>query len=135
MIIEVDLMYYAIDYKRFNAHLICDLILHRLQWMQQHLGPDSLACINIRDFAETMRHYPNRVFKIVNFVSNLKPELRPFALLYEELGKYLTEVYKVLLIENEDEEEKEELGGNQLPQYKESVMCSLGLIQAELRRV
>merc|ERR1712180_315232 len=91
VIIELDLLYYNIDYKVFNAEAMCDLVIQRLQWIQENLGADSLACINIRDFAEAMKYYPNRVFKIVNFVSSLKPPLRPFAILYEELGKYLPE--------------------------------------------
>ena len=38
VIIEMDLTYYAIDYKIFNANVMCDLLLKRLEWIHENLG-------------------------------------------------------------------------------------------------
>jgi len=91
VVIELDLVYHGIDYKKFNARAMCSLLMKRLEWIGEHLGENSLTCINIRDFSDAMKFHPSRVFKIVRFISTLQPPLRPFAILYEELGKYLPE--------------------------------------------
>lgn len=91
VIMEVDLQYHGIDYTVFNARKICNLLLDRLRWIKQNLGPNSLTFINFRDFSDCMKMYPMRVFKLVNFISSLSPEERPFGILYEELGKYFPE--------------------------------------------
>jgi len=38
-----------------------------------------------------MMKKPKRIFKVVNYLSSLPPNERPFGLMYEETGKYLPE--------------------------------------------
>ena len=91
IVIEADLVYKAIDYKKFNAKKMCELFSHRMKWIRENLSKDSFIFINLRDLPNAMRHRPKRVFKIVNYLSSLPPKERPFGIVFEEQGKYLPE--------------------------------------------
>lgn len=90
-IIEADLVYRGIDYKKFNVENICELMLQRMRWVRENLSKDSRIFFNLRDFSDAMKMKPKRVFKLVHYLSSLPPEERPFGLLYEEGGKNLPE--------------------------------------------
>ncbi len=91
VIIEMDLVYSAIDYTKFNAKEICKLFSKRFQWIRENLASDSRILINLRDMPDAMMRKPRRVFKIVNYLSSLPPAERPFGIVFEESGKYLPE--------------------------------------------
>ena len=91
IIIEADLVYQAIDYTKFNAKKICELFSHRFQWIRENLSKDSNIFINLRDLPDCMMRKPRRVFKIVNYLSSLPANERPFGIVFEEQGKYLPE--------------------------------------------
>jgi len=91
VILEMDLTYHGIDYRKFKLRQIKNLMRERLQWMKNELGQDAKAFINIRDFYDAMRKRPKRVLRFVRFLSRLSPSIRPFALLVEESGRNLPE--------------------------------------------
>ena len=84
---EIDLVYHGIDYKVFNAKRMCALLLERLKWIYANLAPDSKVFINLRDFSDCMNFYPARVFRLVDFIGRISKEIRPFGIMYEDLGK------------------------------------------------
>ena len=90
-IIELDLVWAGIDYKKFKVAAINRLLSERLAWCRENLSKDSKIFINIRDLPAGMATKPKRVFKVVNYLSSLPPNERPFGLLFEESGKYLPE--------------------------------------------
>ena len=90
-IVEADLVYQRIDYKKFKVENICELLLQRMKWVRENLSKDSRIFINLRDFFDAMKMKPKRVLKVVHYLSSLPPEERPFGLLYEESGKDLPE--------------------------------------------
>ena len=92
-IIEFDLVYKGIDYKKFKVRNICELMKKRMDWCRSDDGlhKDSKILFNIRDFSDAMRLKPKRVLKVVNFLSSLPEDERPFAIIYEESGKNLPE--------------------------------------------
>jgi len=91
IIIEADLVYKAIDYKKFNGKKICELFSHRFKWIRENLSRDSLIFINLRDLPDCMMRKPRRVFKVINYLSSLPADERPFGIVFEEQGKYLPE--------------------------------------------
>ena len=90
-IIEMDLVYNGIDYKVFTVKKICKHLEKLIKWCHSNLAEDSRVLINLRDLPDAMMKRPRRVFKIVNFLSSLPHNLRPFALITEESGKYFPE--------------------------------------------
>ena len=90
-IIEIDLVYQGIDYKKFKVKAICDLLKKRMDWCRSKLHKHSKVLFNIRDFSDAMRLKPKRVLKVVKFLSSLPEDERPFAIIYEESGKNLPE--------------------------------------------
>eukprot|EP00794_Sanderia_malayensis_P011795 gene11795-13015_t len=91
VIIEMDLVYNGIDYTKFNAKSMCQLFSKRFQWIRENLASDARILINLRDLPDAMMRKPRRVFKIVNYLSSLPAEERPFGLVFEESGKYFPE--------------------------------------------
>ena len=91
VIMEMDMAYHGIDYKKFNLMQIKELLLQRLHWVKDNLGENSKTFFNIRDFYDAMEKCPNRVLKFVRYMSSLPENIRPFALLVEEFGKNLPE--------------------------------------------
>ena len=91
MIMEMDLVYYGINYEKFNAKNLCDLMGKRFKWIRENLSPDSRIFINIRDFSDCMLKHPRRLFYVVNYLSSLPENERVFGIAYEEGGKNLPE--------------------------------------------
>ena len=91
IIIEADLVYQAIDYTKFNAKKMCELFSHRFQWIRKNLSKDSRIFINLRDLPDAMMRKPRRALKMVNYLSSLPTNERPFGIIFEEQGKYLPE--------------------------------------------
>ena len=90
-IIEVDLVYNGIDYSVFDMDKICLLFSKWFKWIRDNLSHDSLILVNFRDLPDAIIRKPVRVFKLVNYLSSLPPNERPFGLIFEELGKYFPE--------------------------------------------
>jgi len=90
-ILEMDLIYHAIDYLKFGIKDFCHLIGQRMKWIRTNLAKDARIFINFRDFSDCMNTRPERVLEIVQFLSSLPDLQRPFGLLYEETGKFLPE--------------------------------------------
>ena len=90
-IIEMDLVYRGIDYKKFKVKAINDLLQQRLRWIRKHLAKDAKVFINFRDLPDGMVKKPKRIFKVIRFLSSLPKDERPFGLVTEESGKYLPE--------------------------------------------
>lgn len=90
-IIEMDLVYRGIDYKKFKVEAINDLLQKRLRWIRKNLDKDAKVFINFRDLPDGMVKKPKRIFKVIRFLSSLPKEERPFGLVTEESGKYLPE--------------------------------------------
>ena len=89
-IIEVDLVCSGIDYKKFPPEDINKLLSDRMRWVRENLSKDSRIFINLRDFPDSMRRKPERIFQVVHYLSSLPPSERPFGLMYEEpTGKSL----------------------------------------------
>ncbi|KAL9969057.1 hypothetical protein ACROYT_G021222 [Oculina patagonica] len=91
VIIEMDLVYKGIDYKKFKVEKINELLSERLAWIGENLSQDSKIFINLRDLPDGLIKKPKRIFKVIRYLSSLPLNERPFGLLYEESGKYLPE--------------------------------------------
>ncbi|XP_048588501.1 uncharacterized protein LOC5506209 [Nematostella vectensis] len=95
-IIEIDLVYNGIDYKKFTINKICDLLLERFRWIRANLNSkDPKIFVNLRDFFDAINKRPRRILKVVNYLSTLPPEDRPFGIVYEESGKNFPETVGV----------------------------------------
>ena len=90
-VIEADFVYKGIDYETFTIEKICELCYQRMKWVRENLSKDARIFFNLRDFSDVMANNPERIFKVVNYLSSLPPKKRPFGLAYEESGKYLLE--------------------------------------------
>lgn len=88
ILLEVDFMYYKIDYEKFDMDKVCAYIKGQIDWVRQNLSKDSMIFINIRDFSNLMVYHPDRVWHFVNYMSSLAPNQRITGLAYEDLGKY-----------------------------------------------
>lgn len=91
VIIEADLVYRGIDYKKFKVKNICDLFSQRMKWVRENLSKDARIFFNLRDLPDAMSTKPKRIFEVVRYLSSLPPDERPFGIVYEESGKYLPE--------------------------------------------
>ena len=89
VMIEFDLMYHKIDYKRFNMEEVCKFMKKKIDWIRIHLSPDSLIIVNIRDFSNTMVHHPGRVWHVINYLARLPPNERVTGVAYEDMGRSL----------------------------------------------
>jgi len=70
---------------------MCKLMSERMRWVRKNMAKDSHILFNFRDFGDCMKREPERLFYVVNYLSSLPANERPFALIYEESGKYLPE--------------------------------------------
>lgn len=93
--LEIDLIFYKIDYGKFDMDKICMYIKEKVKWIRANLSPTSLILLNFRDFSQCMEFEPQRVGHLVNFLSCLPPEERIFGIAYEDLGKVLPELLGV----------------------------------------
>ena len=78
-IIEMDLVYRGIDYKKFKVEAINDLLQERLRWIRKHLANDAKVFINLRDLPDGMVKKPKRIFKVIRFLSSLLKMNDPLA--------------------------------------------------------
>ena len=92
-IIEIDLADQRIDWtKKLIVEELCQLLLERIKWSKQHLCPNSKIFINLRDFTTAMTKSPERVLRVVQYLSSLNELSRPIGLMYEEpTGRFLGE--------------------------------------------
>ncbi|KAJ7381110.1 hypothetical protein OS493_004708 [Desmophyllum pertusum] len=91
VVMEMDLVYQAIDYKKFKVGAINRLLSERFAWIRKNLSPDSKIFVNLRDLPDALIKKPRRAFKVIKYMSSLPPNERPFGLVFEESGKYLPE--------------------------------------------
>ncbi|KAL5251003.1 hypothetical protein ACHWQZ_G016662 [Mnemiopsis leidyi] len=89
VMIEFDLMYHKVNYEKFDMDKLCRYIKERIDWIRANLSQKSLIFVNIRDFSNTMKHHPGRVWHVVHFLSTLPPEERVTGIAYEDMGKAL----------------------------------------------
>ena len=90
-VIEADVVYKGIDFKKFTVKKICELFSQRMKWIRENISKDARIFFNLRDFSDAMTTKPKRIFEVVHYLSSLPPDERPFGLAYEESGKYLPE--------------------------------------------
>ena len=90
-IVEADLVWQGIDYKRFKIEAICELFSQRIAWCRANLAKNARVLFNIRDLPEGMKTKPKRILKAVRYLASLPPAERPFGIIFEESGKYLPE--------------------------------------------
>jgi len=91
VIIECDLVYHGIDYKKFTSDQFCNLLKHRFDWIRNNLSRDARILVNLRDLPDCMVKKPSRLFKVINFISSLPPDEAIFGIVFEESGKYFPE--------------------------------------------
>lgn len=89
IVIEMDLMYHGINYEKFGADKICQLLSKRFDWIRKNLSEDSRIFVNLRDFADCFKKNPERIFKVINHISSLPKKI--FGIAFEEQGKYSPE--------------------------------------------
>ena len=92
-IIEIDLDDQRVDWtKKSIIEEVCQLLLKRIEWSKQHLCPNSKIFVNLRDFPIAMTKCPERVLRVVQYLSSLSELRRPLGLMYEEpTGRFLGE--------------------------------------------
>ena len=92
-IIEIDLADHRIDWtKESIVEEVCQLLFRRIEWSKQQLSPKSRIFVNLRDFPIAMDQYPERVLRVVQYISSLCELRRPLGLMYEEpTGRYLSD--------------------------------------------
>jgi len=89
VILEFDLVYYKIDFERFDMVAFCKHLKDKIDWIRSNISKDSMIFVNFRDFSDCMTKHPERVGYVVNFLSSLPPEERITGIIYEDLGKIL----------------------------------------------
>lgn len=87
VIIEFDLLYHKVNYDKFSMAEVCKFIKGKVDWIRASLSPKSLIVVNFRDFSNTMKHKPERVWYVINYLSSLPAEDRVFGIAYEDMGK------------------------------------------------
>ena len=91
VMLECDLSDYRIDYKLFNMKKFCDFMMAKVDWIRKNLAEDSMIILNIRDFSNTMRDHPDRMWYIVNYLSRLPSDKKLTGIGFEDMGKHLME--------------------------------------------
>ena len=96
-IIEIDLADQRIDWTQKSIiEEVCQLMFQRIEWSKQQLCPNSRIFINLRDFPIAMAKCPERVLKVVQYISSLNELRRPLGLMYEEpTGQFPVEQMKL----------------------------------------
>ena len=92
-IIEIDLADQRIDWTNKSiVEEVCQLLFQRIEWSKQQLCPKSKIFVNLRDFPIAMTKCPERVLRVVEYISALDDLRRPLGLMYEEpTGRFLGE--------------------------------------------
>lgn len=87
VVLELDLMYYKIDYDKFDMKKLCDFMRVKIDWIRSNLSKDSMIFANIRDFSICMLRKPERVRYVVNFLACLPKEDKITGIAYEDMGR------------------------------------------------
>jgi len=87
VILEMDLMYYKIDYDTFNMRRLCYYLKDKIDWIRANISNDAMIITNIRDFSNCMLHFPERVRYVVNFLAMLPVDERVTGIAYEDMGR------------------------------------------------
>ena len=92
-IIEIDLANKSIDWDRKGTMKeMCQLLQRRIEWTKQHICSNAQVLVNLRDFPFAMTT-PQRVLKMVRFISSLDKAKRPLGIMYEDAtGNCLPEI-------------------------------------------
>ena len=90
-IIEISLANKTVDWEgKFPVKDLCRLLLKRIEWIHQHLSSEAYIFVNLRDFPIAMTEAPKRVLEVVDYISSLPSQVRPFGLMFEDAtGKFL----------------------------------------------
>ena len=72
------------DSKEVTVDDFCELLLKRFEWVYENMATDSKIFVNLRDFSTAMKDAPERVLKVVHYLSSLAPGKRPFGIVFEE---------------------------------------------------
>ncbi|XP_033106326.1 uncharacterized protein LOC117108423 [Anneissia japonica] len=91
VILEIDLVYYKIDYEKMNMDEVCKYLKDKIDWIRSNLSKDSLILLNFRDFTATMLQHPERVRHIVNYLASLPKRKRIMGVIFEDLGAGIPE--------------------------------------------
>ena len=89
VMLEFDLVFHKIDYEKFKIEMVCESIKTKLDWIRTNLSPKSLIFVNFRDFSNTMKYHPERVWYVINYLSSLPPQERVTGIAYEDMGRTL----------------------------------------------
>ena len=84
VIIEMDLAYFDYDYEKWTVEQIWDLMRKRIEWVRNNIYEESMIYFNIRDFSDAMQKFPDRLLKVVEYLSAYRPTIA--GLMYEDLG-------------------------------------------------
>ena len=92
-IFEMDLADSTVEWgTKFTIEDLCELLRKRIDFVKEKIHKDGKILINLRDFPLAMEKYPERVLSVVKFLSELPPERKMFAIVFEDpLGEYLPE--------------------------------------------
>ena len=90
-IFEFDLASENIEWEtKFMVDDMCQLIQKWLKWVHDNIATKARVLFNFRDFPMAMGTAPKGVLKVVQFLSKLPAEHRPFGFCFEDaLGEYL----------------------------------------------
>ena len=70
----------------------CHLIEKWMRWVYDNINTKARLLINFRDFPVAMSKAPERVLSVVKFLATMPPEVRMYALAFEDpMGEYLPE--------------------------------------------
>ena len=84
VIIEMDLAYFDYDYGKWTEEQIWDLMRKRIEWTRNNIFEGAMIYFNLRDFSDCMQKAPERLLKVVQFLSAYRPTIS--GLMYEDLG-------------------------------------------------
>lgn len=95
VIIEMDLVYVGINYKKFKVEVINDFFIERLKWIYVNLVKDFKVVVNLCDFFDGMIKKLKCVFKVICYLFFLFLVICLFGIVIEEFGKYFLEQFVV----------------------------------------
>ena len=80
----MDLAYFDYDYGKWTEEQIWDLMRKRIEWTRNNIFEGAMIYFNLRDFSDCMQKAPERLLKVVQFLSAYRPTIS--GLMYEDLG-------------------------------------------------
>ena len=90
---EMDLANDDVEWEtKFTSDDMCQLIYKWMKWAYKNITENARILFNFRDLPVAMAVAPERLLYVVQFLSRLPPNERPFALCFEDpMGEYLPE--------------------------------------------